>query len=328
MSDGNATDRNFYMVLMILGIIVLARRRVSLIEILRKNIWLTIFFVYCGLSLLWSDFPEIASKRWIKAFGDPIMVLVVLTEAHPTQALAILLKRIAYLLLPMSVVFIKYFPELGKDYDPWTGWAFYTGVTTNKNMLGYLLFVFGLLFVCSLIGKFGRNREGSRAIEAGIAVVFLGIIGWLFMMADSKTPLMCLLVGVLVYLASGVENVRRFWGTYVVIGLVLFTTLQLSLDITSVLIASTGRDLTLTGRTDVWQSVIDLSGSPWFGVGYMSFWLGDRLQKMWDIYFFRPTQAHNGYLEMYINLGWIGVACLTGILVSGYRTVRRRWALL
>ena len=46
----------------------------------------------------------------------------------------------------MSVVFIKYLPELGRDYDPWTGWAFYTGVTTNKNMLGYLLFVFGLLF--------------------------------------------------------------------------------------------------------------------------------------------------------------------------------------
>ena len=147
---------------MILGIIVLARRRVSLIEILRKNIWLTIFFVYCGLSLLWSDFPEIASKRWIKAFGDPIMVLVVLTEAHPTQALAILLKRIAYLLLPMSVVFIKYFPELGKDYDPWTGWAFYTGVTTNKNMLGYLLFVFGLLFRV-------RSSENSAATAKAAA---------------------------------------------------------------------------------------------------------------------------------------------------------------
>ena len=148
------------------------------------------------------------------------------------------------------------------------------------------------------------------------------------MMSDSKTPLMSLLVGVFVYLASGVKNVRRYWGTCVVISLVLFTTLQLSLDITSVLIASTGRDLTLTGRTDVWQSAIDLSGSPWFGVGYSSFWLGDRLQKMWDIYFFRPTQAHNGYLEMYINLGWIGVACLVGILVSGYRNLRRRWVLL
>ena len=255
------------------------------------------------------------------------MVLVVLTDAYPIAAITILLKRIAYLYLPLSVVFIKDFPELGKDYDWWTGYAFYTGVTTNKNLLGYLLFVFGLFFCCSLLGKFGRNVRGSRVIEMGIAIVLLGIIGWLFKMSDSKTPLMCLLIGLVVFVVSGFPIVRRYWGSYVTVGVtVLFVVLQVTVDVTGVLVASAGRDLSLTGRTDVWESVIDLSGNPWLGTGYSSFWIGERLEKMWALYCFRPTQAHNGYLETYLNLGFLGLACLIAVIVAAYVNVRGRWA--
>ena len=42
--------------------------------------------------------------------------------------------------------------------------AYYTGVTTNKNMLGYLLLVFGLLFLCNVFTRVvATGSEKSRS---------------------------------------------------------------------------------------------------------------------------------------------------------------------
>ncbi len=38
-----------------------------------------------------------------------------------------------------------------------------------------------------------------------------------------------------------------------------------------------------------------------------------------------PGEAHNGYLEIYLNLGWVGMALLLIVIVTGYRTVFRAW---
>jgi O-antigen ligase len=44
---------------------------------------------------------------------------------------------------------------------------------------------------------------------------------------------------------------------------------------------------------------------------------------MWEKFPFRPNQAHNGYLETYVNLGLIGVFLLVGLLGATYRKARR-----
>jgi len=36
-----------------------------------------------------------------------------------------------------------------------------------------------------------------------------------------------------------------------------------------------------------------------------------------------PNEAHNGYLEVYLNLGWVGIVLLGIVIVTGYRTVFR-----
>ena len=68
-----------------------------------------------------------------------------------------------------------------------------------------------------------------------------------------------------------------------------------------------GRNSTLTGRTEIWKLVLGMANNPIFGAGYESFWLGERLQKLWHYYWFPINEAHNGYIEIYLNLGWIGV---------------------
>jgi exopolysaccharide production protein ExoQ len=84
-----------------------------------------------------------------------------------------------------------------------------------------------------------------------------------------------------------------------------------------------GRDSTLTGRTRLWNTVLSLTANPLFGAGYESFWLGERLQKVWETNWEHPNQAHNGYLEVYLDLGWVGLGLLALVMVWGYRSIIR-----
>ena len=81
---------------------------------LRKNVSILLYFSFCAVSLVWSDFPFIAFKRWIKALGDVEMVLVILTEFGPLGALKRLLTRLGFLLFPLSILFIRYYPDIGR----------------------------------------------------------------------------------------------------------------------------------------------------------------------------------------------------------------------
>ena len=154
MEEGSPVDASFYFAMLIAGFYVLLKRQVRLSEVVLNNGWLIAFLLYCFISIAWSDFPFVAFKRWIKILGHPIMVLIVLTEPDPEEALISLMKRCAYVIVPVSILFIKYYPYLGTKYDQWTGMQMNTGITISKNGLGARLsdpgFLFLLVFAANL----------------------------------------------------------------------------------------------------------------------------------------------------------------------------------
>ena len=111
----------FYFALIVVGFCVLVKRQVRLSEVIPNNGWLIVFLLYCFISIAWSDFPFVAFKRWIKILGHPIMALIVLTEPDPKEALIRLMKRCAYVVVPVSILLIKYYPELGRGLTDWGG---------------------------------------------------------------------------------------------------------------------------------------------------------------------------------------------------------------
>ena len=44
---------------------------------------IVIYFLYCLMSVAWSPIPGPAFKRWTKAIGDLVMVLIVVTDGQP-----------------------------------------------------------------------------------------------------------------------------------------------------------------------------------------------------------------------------------------------------
>lgn len=324
MEDGSPLDAFIFGLLILSGLYVLNQRRVSLSEVVRNNRWLTVFLVYCFLSILWSDFPLVSLKRWLKVLGHPIMVLVVLTEPDPEEAVIRLLKRCAYVWVPVSILFIKYFPELGSSYSMWTGAADYGGIAGSKNMLGLDLFIMGAFFFWYFPKVWRAERSNKRRNELILIALFGGMIGWLFNMAHSSTSLVAFLIASAVLMFLGRRWVKpQYITAYFLAAVFAGIVAEGVFGIYSSFLQILGKDPTLSDRTKVWADLFKMVTNPVLGTGFESFWLGDHLKPLWAKWWWHPNEAHNCYLETYLNLGLVGLVLLLGWMIVTYRKARR-----
>jgi exopolysaccharide production protein ExoQ len=322
--EGSPADRLIFEILLIIGILVLARRGRRTAVLLRANWLILIYFAYCLLSVMWSDFPEVALKRWTKSIGDLAMVFIVLTEVDPSAAFRRLLSRVGFVLLPASVLLIKYFGDLGRGYDP-DGIPMNTGVTMNKNTLGVITFVIALGALWRVRMLIAAKEEPSRGqhLLAQGTLLAVGVV--LLATAHSATSSACFALGAGLMLASSLPLVRRrSAGVHaLVLSVFLMGGLAMFIGAQADVVHALGRETTLTGRTEIWQAVLPFVPNSAVGAGFESFWLGPRLDRVWSRLsaYMHVNEAHNGYLEVYLNLGWVGVGLIGLILVKGYSNV-------
>jgi O-antigen ligase len=314
--DGSPLDSLIFLGLIVAAATVLSRRRLDWGGLFRSNRLLIIFFIYLGISVLWSDYSFVSFKRWIKDLGNIVIVLVVLSDDNPVAAVRFLLARLCYLVLPLSIVFIKYFPTLGRSYDPWTGAAFYTGLAADKNMLGGSLFACSLFLVWMLVQP-DRRRTGLKGrLDYFVLLLMGGMAAWLLQQAHSSTALFCTVVGALIIWLTRFRRVRAHLGVYGASLAVILVVLNLVVNVPEALAGILGRDSTLSGRTDIWSALLKEGTDPLFGAGYYSFWTGDRVARLSGGFYYALNEAHNTYLETYLNNGLIGVALLLAVLLS------------
>lgn len=321
MMEGSPFDRAVYTSLLVLGLIVLVARGKRVAPILRANGPILLFYLYCALSLIWSEFPEVSFKRWVKEVSDLVMVLVIVSEVDLLSSVKTILARLSYTLIPISILFIKYYPDLGKGYGAWDYKAFYTGVTTNKNTLGVICLLFGLGAIWRITLEYKDKESKRRTYRIAAQLAVLGMVMWLFWMANSMTSMACFFLASPILIAANFASFnRKPIYLHALVAFVIGLSAS-ALFLTTGLLQTIGRDPTLTDRTGIWSLALKISGNPLIGTGFESFWLGPRLVKMWTEYPWRPNQAHNGYLEIFLNLGWIGVALLILVITTGYKTV-------
>jgi exopolysaccharide production protein ExoQ len=322
--EGTPVDAAYQLGLIFAGLYVLWKRNVSLANILRSNSWIVLYLAYCLLATFWSDYTFVALKRWFKDLGLPIMAsMVVLTEPDPMEALVRLIKRCAYVLIPLSFLLTKYYPQWGRAYDSWTGWASDCGVGQDKNFLGVDCLITGFVFIWYLLQIYKTPREDRDKSWWGewlLSVGFLAMIGRLFYLCDSRTPLVALVVGVSVMLFAGWKRVRKeFIGAYLLGIVLLVCVVQITFDPYDNVLKLLGRQPTLTGRTDLWHDLLQLKDiNPVIGVGFESFWMGKQLElpKLWER---QVNESHNGYLEIYLTLGAVGLLLLLAMVFAAYR---------
>lgn len=323
--EGSPFDRLFLSGILVLALGVLLARGRRSGELLRNNSAMALFLLYTLLSCVWSDFPLVTLKRWTKLLGNVAMVAIVLTDVYPMEAVKRLLARVSFLLIPTSILLTKYYPQLGRGYDRWVGTAMYTGVTDNKNSLGCLCLVCGLGTLWMLLDDYrAKPRRFAPLFVHGTILV---MVLYLFYLANSATSLACFLLGsgVMVFLSRSERGSAATLHLMVGSALTFVLLAYLSLSAQTQVLGALGRDATLTGRTELWETLHKMNTSPWFGTGFESFFLGDRAEYLWRKYWWHPNEAHNGYFEVYLTLGRVGAALLAIVVVAGYRNVVRSY---
>ncbi len=321
--DGNPLDAFVYFTLIAAGLYVLNTRQVSLSEVFRNNGWVMAFLLYCFIAILWSDFPFVAFKRWIKVLGHPIMALILLTEPDPGEAFARLMKRSAYVLVTFSILAIKYYPDTGRRFDDWSGLAVNVGITQSKNMLGCVCLVLGFFFVWYFLKTWRAEKSKARRDELRLLCGLLVMIAWLLRKSHDATATLCLVIAIAVTFVVGRRWVnKKLIGTYVLVALVGLVAAELAFGLFERVAEFMGHQSTIIGRMEIWRQCLAVDTHPLFGVGFESFWLGERLQFLHEGRPWQPNEAHNGYLETYLNLGLVGLFMLFGLIIATFRKIR------
>jgi len=332
VEDGSLIDRVFYAGLALIGVLILSRRRVSWSAFIYSNRWFLLFLGFMALSLLWSDYTWVSFKRYIKLIGSVVMALVILTEDKPLEAMVTVLRRCLYVHLPMSIIFTKYFRDLGVSFD-WSGSAeAWQGIATSKNTLGQVAMLGVVYFAWEVYRKWGQLRWKNHHL------LFLGFALFLLKGSDeavSKTSIaVCIFAGFVFFRIQSLRNrpdaVPRFVnlmfaGTVSLILLVVtHSIVHFSADSAfGKIIELLGRDITLTDRTYIWTDVYGVAAaSPIVGVGFGGFWIGRIANIPWNASMtWVLGQGHSGYVDTYLHLGLVGIGLFAVLIFTTQRQI-------
>ena len=179
----------------------------------------------------------------------------------------------------------------------------------------------GALWSLRLVLRSIRQPNRKRRIVAQGTLIAFSLA--VLFMAHSATSIACFSLGAILILVTGLPSVRRSSGAvHAVVFTILLTGGFLMLfGGEGIVVHALGRQTNLTGRSDIWKAVIPACPNPLLGAGFESFWISPSAEEIYrqPVTFNRVNEAHNGYIEVYLNLGLVGLSLIVWILLAGYR---------
>lgn len=268
---------------------------------------------FCILSVLWSVSSADTARRCVALVLSTVFGLYLGARFEPVRYLrllalvfgVIILTSFAFALWPGWRIGVMFWPE-----DLVGSWR---GIYPHKNLLGRYM-VLALMALAVIAPRLPPWRKYIRW-EFLLAAALL-------LLSRSKTSL---IIGILVAITYGVLRVVRLRSIH--------KPLSMALAILAVPIAALvlfnlddilglfGRDTTLTGRTDVWDLVwSEIQDRYWLGYGYQAFWVDPvgPATRVWQELKWDAPEAHNGYLELWLGLGLIGLMTVAASLVANF----------
>jgi exopolysaccharide production protein ExoQ len=243
--------------------------------------------------------------------GGVLLVYYIMSRYTLDQVLELLL-ILGTVTMVASIGFALALPQYGLDLKGGheTAWK---GIFSAKNYLGNV----ALFFLTGAVSYRARNSF-LRSIRLSQICLCLAAI------AFSRAATAYMLTAVYVVYFVIMATLHRFRKTdYLVVGVLLLAAVSTAAVMIVVwpelMVSLLGKDLTLTGRTEIWTAVMDsIAKRPLLGYGYQAFWLGLEgesyriiLAVSWIL-----AQAQNGFLDVVLEMGVVGLAVV--LLVFGF----------
>lgn len=277
-----------------------------------------VLLAYAVISVAWSEQPVVSAKRVVQLFGVLFVALALVRQRGERDAL----ERFAWpavIFLALGALALAV-PSMSFDPD-----GNFKGTAVTKNTWGEFALLATLIFFYQALSRhktkvswwlFGGALLSLAATRSATSIVifasaFTIMLAW-FVEKRYRSNFQIAVLG------TFLTGVAMAFGYFIFTG---------SLPVDAVLnagLGSVGKDATLTGRTELWQMMgYEIARHPWLGAGYGGFWLGLEGPSYTIVRHFswRPGQAHNGYIDIVNQLGYVGLTLFLFVLLSHLRNI-------
>ncbi|CAN7711036.1 O-antigen ligase family protein [Paenibacillus sp. LjRoot153] len=283
--------------------LVLVIKKTDVFETLMKNKLILILMLEISLSSLWSSVPETSVVKSLFLIGTLIVGLFLATFSK--KEIINFLIWTSSLCVILSIFFILFFPQYAIQPEEFHNNA-WRGIFSHKNILGRVM-------VMSILSWSVYGYQNKK-----IFIPFIFIVSSLALLikSQSQTSISLLLILALVFPLVTLFRKERILAISILFFLLSIVTALtfLFLQNAGKIAALLGRDLTLTGRTDLWIIIWEMiMKNPILGYGYSGFWQGMEgpSSVVWDQVTWHPVFSHNGYLEVLLQTGFVGMLIFT-----------------
>lgn len=327
--DGSIVRQIVYLALFTAAMIALVRHREMTKSVVRAiNPWLWVFLVYAALSATWSGHAVLSIKRIALLLGTATVSLAFVASSiqhvGSKHQFFAAIRPLVTVLIVASLAYSLTLPQFGTHQE-----GAWRGLTFDKNTFGQAATLCSILWIISL-------RE--KAVRFPSSILLLGVSVLVLLLSRSTTSVVALTAALLSFLVftcvtslgRSFDNAGRESSHGVICLLALLMLILVShivalvlgypapIDLMEQIASHLGKDLTLTGRTYLWQLMWDeIMRHPWLGTGYHAFWETlDSSSPLTSEFTGGKGRGHNGYLDILNELGIVGSGLLIMVIFS------------
>jgi exopolysaccharide production protein ExoQ len=293
-------------------------KKILSIAIKEKILWALMLIIF--ISFLWSDFPGITLIKSFTLFGINLFGVYFGGRYTIKEQLQFLTWAFGILTF-LSFLLALFVPSLGvmgqSDFISTQENAHigaWKGIFRHKNILGRFMVLSGIIFLIRVVKNNKKNRM--------IGILGLNLSLFLIIGSTSKTALAILFI--LISLIPLYRNLKinKSSSQVVLIIVILIIGCAATMLVSNIeaVLGNFGRDLTLTGRTEIWEAALEKAWErPWLGYGYGAFWQdgGESSYVQRVVGWIDLSHSHNGFLDLWLDLGLLGLF----IFIASYITV-------
>jgi exopolysaccharide production protein ExoQ len=317
--DGMARGRLYVSAAWMLAGFAMFLHRKRIAAVVARNRVLLCLPCLAILSTVWSDVPGETLRRGILILLSTIFALYLSDRFTPEQHLQIFY-YLGACAAALSLLCVVALPAYGISPD-----GSWKGIFGHKNDLGVFM-----VFFASAALYLPRQYGAAKILRIFVLLAALILVafsqsrsGWLVTIAYAG-----FFFGSTVLRRLGRRARSGLLAVFVVL---VACVVMVLLENYAAILSLIGKDATLSDRTEIWSAVlISIFKQPLLGYGYGAFWRG-LLGPSADVIIrinFGIAHAHNGFLNLWLELGAVGLSFVVYMFVTAARQALRirRWS--
>jgi len=275
--------------------------------VVSSNYFYWVFLMFLFLSTIWSYRPDETIKASIAMCGTVLFGVYIVCRYSLKEQIKLFLWFFG-IVISLSILFML-IPGYGIDMGKHAGAV--RGIYSHKNIAGQIAVLSSATFLICVKGKLLENQK----------LAYLGFTLSLAMVIASKSSSSLLYALVLIALINAIQVLslrgNLFVWSLVSLGGLYFLVSTWAETIMNSALGLVGKDATFSGRTDIWDVIIDkIQEELWLGYGFDGFWHGIYGESLYvrNALRWNLPNSHNGYLDLTLGIGIVGAALLALVI--------------